>query len=65
MTNRQARVRGQKVRHLLLYNWGEGVVIDYRDKDNLGLKTSQKVLVEWSATGRKMWMRSRELRIVR
>lgn len=52
---------GAKVYHCLLWNWGEGEVVETRDKDNLGCPTWDRYRVRWR-DGRLIWSRAKELR---
>lgn len=53
MTNRQLFV-GAKVYHSIFVHWGEGKVIAYRDKDNLGYKVRLKWRVQWQRENQKI-----------
>lgn len=62
MTKSEAFQVGRKVYHTVFREWGEGIVVNYRYKDNLGYKTARKVLVSWADYKEPMWMRLAEIR---
>lgn len=50
------------VHHRIFFNWGRGVVIKRRDKDNLGYKTAARFFVKWESDGKATWCRASDLR---
>lgn len=59
--NRIDLYRGKKVFHCTFPHFGEGEVIDVRDKDFFGYRTSKKYKVRWS-NGKEIWQKASELR---
>lgn len=57
------RQRGIIVYHRT-FNWGKGIVLDWRDKDNLGYKTKYRIQVFWGNKSgeRSLWMALSDLR---
>lgn len=50
------------VHHRVFFNWGRGVVLKRRDRDNLGYKTAARFFVKWESDGKATWCRASELR---
>lgn len=50
------------VYHSIQWNWGRGVVIKIRERDNLGYKTQVKYFVKWESDGKATWCKLRDLR---
>ena len=55
---------GVVVWHVSMYNWGKGIVIKTREKDNFGFPTSLRYRVQWTSNSKtpQMWCRAMELR---
>lgn len=61
--NRRDLFVGAKVYHALLWNWGQGEVVEVRDKDNLGYSTFKRYRVHFpSSSIQHVWLAARSLR---